>query len=407
MHARSIQPKSEKGKYTMVKEKQDTVKGMRVLHFTHGKVNPAGHNGISRVVYFLNKYEKLDGLQSEIWSVVDGVKNHETVRRDKFVTVEAFPRIRSPFGAEIFDWLQREKDSIDLVHIHQMWFLDKDFLSLWLKRNGIPYIVTAHGTYSKPQSNRGKKWVAKHLYELPFLNRAREIHALTREEISELHAYGVRVPIFVVPNGLEPGEIPPQRRKDFFGEKAYVDKVKFLWVGVLRADKNLDSLARAVALLPEEVRNRIVVVIVGPDAKGNRSRLETLCRDLGVAEQFDFIGPLYGQEKFDAIESSDVYVMPSFSEALSLAVMDAMACGKPCLLTRQCNWTYYTQYRFGLFCEPWPEDLARGIVEMLERKSEWPEMGSNAKRLVQASLSWERIAGQMINEYGRIVGKSS
>ena len=46
----------------------------------------------------MNKYEKLKGLDSQIWAVVDGVKEHYTYRRDEYVTVECYPRLYNPFG---------------------------------------------------------------------------------------------------------------------------------------------------------------------------------------------------------------------------------------------------------------------------------------------------------------------
>ena len=50
---------------------------MKIIHIVHGKANPASANGISRVVYYLNKYERLAGIDSQIWAIVDGVKHHE------------------------------------------------------------------------------------------------------------------------------------------------------------------------------------------------------------------------------------------------------------------------------------------------------------------------------------------
>ena len=66
---------------------------MKVIHIVHGKANPASANGISRVVYYLNKYEKLAGIDSQIWAIVDGQNGHSSYKRDEFVTVECFPRV--------------------------------------------------------------------------------------------------------------------------------------------------------------------------------------------------------------------------------------------------------------------------------------------------------------------------
>lgn len=45
---------------------------LNIVHFTHGKVNPFGESGMSWLVYFLNKHQKLSGHNSQILSVVDG-----------------------------------------------------------------------------------------------------------------------------------------------------------------------------------------------------------------------------------------------------------------------------------------------------------------------------------------------
>ena len=74
---------------------------MKIVHIVHGKANPASANGISRVVYYLNKYERLAGINSQIWAIVDGIKHHESYQRDKFVTVEYFPRVTLWGGGEI------------------------------------------------------------------------------------------------------------------------------------------------------------------------------------------------------------------------------------------------------------------------------------------------------------------
>lgn len=39
---------------------------MKIVHIVHGKANPASANGISRVVYYLNKYERLAGINSQL-----------------------------------------------------------------------------------------------------------------------------------------------------------------------------------------------------------------------------------------------------------------------------------------------------------------------------------------------------
>lgn len=377
---------------------------MRIVHIVHGKANPTGHNGISRVVYHLNKQEKLQGVDSEIWALVDDAKSHYTHHRDEFVSVECFPRVRLPWGShEIIERLIREKEGIGLVHFHLIWFYDKNIIAKALRKSGIPFIITTHGTYSTRHAYTGKRLLAKWLYELEYLKLTTEIHALSREEGTGLHKYGYQGRSFVVCNGIDLEEVPTLRRKDYFVTKPYADKVKLIWVGVLREDKNLRSLIQAVALLPALVREQIVCVLVGPDYKGNAAKFMALAKELGCEANFDHIGALYDQEKYDAIESADLYVLPSYSEGISLAMLDAMACGKPCLVTTGCGFNYFIKNDFFVTCEPYPQDIAVGIQEILGRRADWKRMGGNGRQLIESHFNWHRVAQMMTANYRRIL----
>lgn len=379
---------------------------MKVIHIVHGKANPNEHNGISRVVYYLNKYEKIKGCDSQIWAIVDGVKSHFSHQRDEFVTVECFPRVRLPFGKhEIIEELIKNRDSIDLVHFHLIWFYDKNIIAAALKKAGIPFIITTHGTYTTRQAYTGKRLLAKWLFELNYLNMATELHAITREEGTGHQRYGYTGRSFVAYNGVEEAEIPAVRSNQFFADKPYHDKYKLLWIGVLRDDKNLPSLIQAVAMLPVQLREKFVCVLVGPDYRGNANKYLSLCEALNCRDNFDYIGPLYGQAKYDAMESADVFTLPSFTEGFSMALLDAMACGKPSFLTSGCSMNYFMQNNFFVRCEPYPQDIVRGLEELLARQSEWAAMGGNARRMIEEEFNWPTIVDIMLSNYARITGQ--
>lgn len=381
---------------------------MKIIHLVHGKANPAGHNGISRVVYHLNKQEKLQGVDSQIWALIDDAKSHYTKRRDEFVSVECFPRVRLPWGShEIIERLISEKDTIGLVHFHLIWFYDKNIIAKVLRRFGIPFIITSHGTYVKQHAYTGKRLLAKWLFELNYLNMATEIHTITREEGTGLLKYGYRGRSFLAYNGIDLEEVPSLRRSDFFANKPYHDKVKFIWVGVLRDDKNLRGLIEAFSLLPEKVLEKVVCVLVGPNYKNNASKYLAFAQDLGCGNNFDYVGPLYDQEKYDAIESADLFVLPSFSEVFSLAMLDAMACAKPCLVTSGCGYNYFIEDDFFVPCEPYPQDIAYGIEDIIGRQAKWLQMGRNGRRAIEQKFNWRSISQVMISNYSRIIEGSS
>lgn len=382
----------------------DQQENMRVIHIVHGKANPSGHNGISRVVYHLNKQEKLLGVDSEIWAVVDEARSHYSLKRDEHVTVECFPRVRLPFGRhEIVDRLIAEKDSIDLVHFHMIWFYDKNIIAKALNKAGVPFIITTHGTYLKPHAMTGHRRFARLLYERTYLNAATEIHAITDEEALKLKEYGYRGPTFVAPNGIALDEVPEVRRNDALGELPKATTARFIWIGVKRADKNLVSLIRAVAMLPEDVRDQLVIYLLGPNYRNNEAEYEALAEKLGVAGNFRFMGAVYGQDKYDVLESADVHVLPSYSEVFSLAMLDAMACAKPCLVSTGCGYGPWEKDDFFLSFEPTPEAIAEAIMRLFARRADWPQMGKNACAVIERDLNWPAIASAMIKNYTRIV----
>ena len=54
-------------------------------------------------------------------------------------------------------------------------------------------------------------------------------------------------------------------------------------------------------------------------------------------------------------------------------------------------------------CEPYPQDIARGIKELLDRKDEWKLMGSNARKWIEEEFNWPTITANIIENYNRII----
>ena len=81
-----------------------------------------------------------------------------------------------------------------------------------------------------------------------------------------------------------------------------------------------------------------LLLIAGDDAgTGYRSTVEKLIRDSGVAHKVRLLGEVRGDRKFEVMRGADVFVLPSYSEGLPVAVLEAMACGVPVVVTSNCN----------------------------------------------------------------------
>lgn len=376
---------------------------MKIIHIVHGKANPTSANGISRVVYYLNKYERLAGIDSQIWSIVDGIKRHSTYQRDEYVTIECYPRVKIWNGHDIIKALKEEKDNIDLVHFHLIWFYDKNIIAKALKSLGIPFIITTHGTYSKPHAYTGKRLIAKWLFELNYLKMATECHILTPEEGTGLKKYGYNGRSFIAPNGFEKNDLPTQVNKNFFANQPFKNRLIISTIAVLRQDKNIDLIIEAISMLPRNIQNQLAFVLIGPDYKGNAAKYKALAKKLHIEDCFYWMGPLYGDDKYNAMFSSDGYIMASDSEGFSMAIIDAMACGLPMILTSGCNMKYLSNEKYYIMCEPYAQDIARAILEYFKLGDNRIALGKKAKQILEEQLYWEKIIPNMIENYKRII----
>ena len=371
---------------------------MKVVLVTHGKVNPEGHNGISRVVYHTTKYLKRNGIDCEIWSVVDGVQNETLLNRGEGVNVRCFPRVKPLRGkqSEICRKFEAEKDNIDLVHFHLPWFPDKLPLAKMCREYNVPYVVTGHSAYNYNQKQSWKMKLGR-LYEIPFLNKATAMHAITYDEQQHFKDYGIKTDSFVVFNSVE----DTSGRLSAFEKD---DKDRFLFMGEIRPQKNIGSLVKAISLLDEDIRKNLVLDIVGPDSNDEMKRCLTKAKQLNVKDNINYHGAIFDSERYDYFSQADVYITPSLSDVISLSAIEAMAYGMPEVATKQSDVSMLKDEGFLVICDNTPEELAKGITEMIDKKADWEQMGQNARKTYEKNFKWETNIEKLIENYKRIIG---
>ncbi len=101
--------------------------------------------------------------------------------------------------------------------------------------------------------------------------------------------------------------------------------LKIIAVGRLSYQKALEVLVQAASELVNQGMHNIFVMIAGEGE--DRVRLETLVSDLGLANYVKLLGIRH--DVIGLMKASDIFVMPSRYEGLSIAMIEAMACGLP------------------------------------------------------------------------------
>jgi glycosyltransferase involved in cell wall biosynthesis len=201
-----------------------------------------------------------------------------------------------------------------------------------------------------------------------------------------------RVPrrkIAVVPNGLDlrqftarvPGPPRPLR--------------KVIAVANLRAEKGHDVLIDASALVLQRFPEaRFEIVGAGP----LRGKLVERARAREVLHAFAFLG--HRDDVGDRLAAADVFVLPSRSDALPNAVLEAMAAGLPVVASAVGGiLELIVDGRTGVLVPPGdPASLAARLCELMADPSRAERLGGAARQEVRAHYSFDR----MVAEFDRL-----
>lgn len=191
------------------------------------------------------------------------------------------------------------------------------------------------------------------------------------------------VPIAVVRNGINLERFDPARYDREKCRRALgfaPDEFVVGSIARLTAVKNLGHLLDAARLLLDRIDNpaKVRVVIAGPDG-GSESALRAQVRSLDLTRHVRFLGPR--RDVPEVLRALDAFVLPSYQEGVSLAVLEAMAMGVPVVATQVDN-IAETAPDAALFVSPLdPYRTALALRDLIEHPALRRELGRRARRL--------------------------
>ena len=291
----------------------------------------------------------------------------------------------------------------DGVHIHGLWQQSSVVASRAALAQRKPYIVSAHGML-EPWAlgqHRLRKQIYSLLTERRTLTNANCLHALTQAEALDYRRYAGPRPVAIIPNGVDvPENLSPQPFLDAF--PSLTGKRIILFLARLHIKKGIVLLVRAFLRMAAE-HSDATLVIAGPDSDGMRAYLETLTA--GQPKSVLFTGMLDRQLKWSALAAAECFVLPSHSEGLSMGVLEAMAAGKPVLITLQCNMPQVPQHSAGWLVKVDVDELTEALRFVLGRTTQQnAETGAHGRALVQREYTWASVARRMSDVYHWLQG---
>lgn len=148
-----------------------------------------------------------------------------------------------------------------------------------------------------------------------------------------------------------------------------------------------------------------------PDAKAvfigyrKNDELEAMCRRHGIENSVRFLGFLPEDRKIQALQSSDVFVLPTLYEGFGQVFLEAMASGLPIVTTDVAgNKEIVEDRKNGILVKPKSSaEVADAAVNLLTNRNLRAKMKSNNLRKTR-NYDWKKVAKMFIKTYESVTG---
>jgi glycosyltransferase involved in cell wall biosynthesis len=317
-------------------------------------------------------------------------------------------------GPRILGWAPGYSEALtkqhpEVVHQHGVWTLGSLETTRFCRSARVPLVVSVHGMI-EPWALEHSKWKKRAAwlgYQSANLQNAGCILVNSNTEAGYVRSCKITTPIAVIPNGVDrlvgSGEAPAWQTA--LGPERRV----LLFLGRIHPKKGVFELVRAWAQFvndyPDRARNWSLVV-TGWDDGGHDAKLRALAQELDLrAPTFHMTGPLFGVARDAALSNADGFILPSYSEGMPMAALEALAVGMPLLLTDACNLPKVAEAGAGLRIGTTSEEICDGMLRLAAlTREQHADMAQRAKELAQRIFSWPNAARDTARVYAWLLG---
>ena len=217
----------------------------------------------------------------------------------------------------------------NLIHIHEIWSLKIFLLSIYITRLGIPYILMAHGVLNNWSLK--KNFLIKIIYSKVFLRnlfkKAYALHFLNKEEYIDAKKLVEFNRYYILPNAIDCSKY--LKKKSF--EKR--DKINVLFFGRLHKKKGVNESLESISYL--KTKNRIFF-------------------------------------------NNDVFILPSFDEADSLSIKEAISSGLTILISKNCKINISDDFCF--YTKINSIDIANNLIKIYKKRNNFSKYSFLARK---------------------------
>ena len=355
---------------------------MNILHVI-ASVNPQGGGPIEGVKQLYGPLRDL-GVNVEIaccdapgkpWHSLDSMPIVHALGPAKFLYAHT-PRL--------VPWLCENAARFDAVVVNGLWQYPGLAVRQALNGSGVPYFVFTHGMLD-PWFKRAyplkhlKKWLYWPWAEYRVLRDARAVIFTCEDECllarQSFWLYSASEAVTSYGTASPPANDAELAQGFLVNYPHLQGKRIVLFLSRIQEKKGCDLLVSAFAQVAAQDPN-LHLVMAGPDQIGWVAELKAKAEKLGISHRISWPGMLQGDAKWGAFYAAEVFCLPSHQENFGIVVAEALACGKPVLISNKVNiWREIESDAAGFVAD----DTVAGTVQNLQR---WLALDASAYSLM-------------------------
>jgi glycosyltransferase involved in cell wall biosynthesis len=389
---------------------------MNVLHVIPSV--SVAHGGPSRAIVEIERALADRGINvTTVTTDDDGRGRRLSVAREEAIEADFATRWYFPLNTEFYKvslslarWLQKNIKKFDLVHAHALFSFAPIAAAYIARGQNVPYVLRPLGVLGRYGMSRRRaqlKRISFALIERSLIESAAAVHLTSLAEKTEMESLGLTCNGVVIPLGIDTGQAASLERKSSLRSE---NAIELLFLSRIDPKKNLENLLRAMPLVLRTRRN-LRLAIAGSGDPAYIDKLMALAQHLQVADNIKWLGFVDGDQKHDVLASSAAFILPSYSENFGIAVIEALAAGLPCIVSKEVAISREIRIaKAGIVTDTGPRSIAEGILRIVASDSGYQSMSAAAHNLAKTSFSREAMGHSLETLYREIkmsaVGKA-
>ena len=169
----------------------------------------------------------------------------------------------------------------------------------------------------------------------------------------------------------------------------------FFSMGRLHKIKGFDILINAFEIYLQKNKNAKLIIAGGDD--GNGDKLEQKILELKLNNSVFLIGEVDFEEKKTLLSNCDYFVLASEFESFGIVIAEALACGKPCVVSNKTPWKHLEMNNCGILVDNEKESLATAFSNIINKDFD----SNKIKKYLKSNYDWEII----VNIFLKVIKK--